>query len=84
MAINVVRTLQDYIDKMVERGQDGLALMGMKALLLDKDTTGIVALVHTQTHILSKEVYLVDRYNIAECSQIRSERNESRDLRHTR
>ena len=59
--MNIVRTVQDYIDKMVLKTDTG-DLTGMKALLLDKETTGIVSLVHSQSNILSKEVYLVERY----------------------
>jgi vacuolar protein sorting-associated protein 45 len=34
---------------------------GMKVLLLDGQTTGIVSIVYSQTEILQKEVFLVDR-----------------------
>ncbi|KAJ2826663.1 vacuolar protein sorting-associated protein 45, partial [Coemansia erecta] len=34
---------------------------GMKVLLLDRETTPMISLVSTQTYLLSKEVYLVDR-----------------------
>ncbi|KAJ2785428.1 vacuolar protein sorting-associated protein 45 [Coemansia javaensis] len=34
---------------------------GMKVLLLDRETTPIISLVSTQSYLLSKEVYLVDR-----------------------
>lgn len=34
---------------------------GMKVLMLDKDTTGMVSMVYTQSEILQKEVYLFER-----------------------
>ncbi|KAJ1730291.1 vacuolar protein sorting-associated protein 45 [Coemansia biformis] len=34
---------------------------GMKVLLLDRETTPMISLVSTQSHLLSKEVFLVDR-----------------------
>ncbi|KAJ2793073.1 vacuolar protein sorting-associated protein 45, partial [Coemansia helicoidea] len=39
---------------------------GMKVLLLDRETTPIISLVSTQSHLLSKEVYLVDRLDNAQ------------------
>jgi len=38
---------------------------GMKVLLLDKDTTGIISLVYAQSEILQKEVYLIERIDVA-------------------
>jgi vacuolar protein sorting-associated protein 45 len=47
-----------YIDRIVNG--DGKCL-GMKVLLLDAATTQIVSCVYSQTEILKKEVYLVER-----------------------
>ncbi|KXS13498.1 Sec1-like protein [Gonapodya prolifera JEL478] len=55
MALDVVKAVQNYINKFLAD------VHGMKVLLLDKDTTPIVSLVLTQSHLLSREVYLVDR-----------------------
>jgi len=53
--MNVVQAVQDYITKMITN------IPGMKVLLLDKETTGIVSMVYTQSQILQKEVYLFER-----------------------
>ncbi|MXQ96510.1 hypothetical protein E5288_WYG002721 [Bos mutus] len=45
-----------YISKMIEDSGPG-----MKVLLMDKETTGIVSMVYTQSEILQKEVYLFER-----------------------
>ena len=44
-----------YIEKMLKD------VKGMKALLLDVDTTRIVSTVYSQSEILEQEVYLVER-----------------------
>ncbi|KAJ2714512.1 vacuolar protein sorting-associated protein 45 [Coemansia spiralis] len=44
---------------------------GMKVLLLDRETTPIISLVSTQSHLLSKEVYLVDRLDNAQRDRMR-------------
>jgi vacuolar protein sorting-associated protein 45 len=44
-----------YIDKMLRD------VKGMKAMLLDVDTTRIVSTVYSQSEILEQEVYLVER-----------------------
>ncbi|KAL6067570.1 vacuolar protein sorting-associated protein 45 [Balamuthia mandrillaris] len=53
--MNVVQAIQDYITKMVE------SVSGMKVLVMDKETTGIVSLVYSQSQMLQKEVYLFER-----------------------
>jgi len=53
--MDVIQAIQDYITKMVE------SVAGMKVLIMDKDTTGIVSLVYSQSQILQKEVYLFER-----------------------
>ncbi|KAJ1511926.1 hypothetical protein HMI54_013174 [Coelomomyces lativittatus] len=52
---NLVKSVQDYITKMISEPS------GMKVLLLDTETTSIVSCSCTQSYLLSKEVYLVDR-----------------------
>ena len=53
--MNTITALQYYIDKML--GDTS----GMKVLLLDQETTPIISMVATQSHLLQKETYLVDR-----------------------
>ncbi|XP_075417180.1 vacuolar protein sorting-associated protein 45 isoform X3 [Tenrec ecaudatus] len=54
--MNVVFAVKQYISKMIEDSGPG-----MKILLMDKETTGIVSMVYTQSEILQKEVYLFER-----------------------
>jgi len=53
--MNVVKALRDYISKMVKITQ------GMKVLLLDAETSGIVSMVFSQSEVLQEEVYLFER-----------------------
>nr|KAF6398382.1 vacuolar protein sorting 45-like protein [Rousettus aegyptiacus] len=54
--MNVVFAVKQYVSKMIEDSGPG-----MKVLLMDKETTGIVSMVYTQSEILQKEVYLFER-----------------------
>ncbi|KAG0164523.1 vacuolar protein sorting-associated protein 45 [Apophysomyces sp. BC1015] len=53
--MDVIKSIQNYVNKMVDN------VPGMKALLLDTETTPIVSLVTTQSVLLTKECYLIDR-----------------------
>ncbi|KAJ2616782.1 vacuolar protein sorting-associated protein 45 [Coemansia sp. RSA 1365] len=53
--MDALKAAQHYINRIVTDTS------GMKVLLLDRETTPIISLVSTQSHLLSKEVYLVDR-----------------------
>jgi len=53
--MNVIQAIQDYITKMVSSAP------GMKCLLLDKETAGIVSMVFSQSQIIQKEVCLFER-----------------------
>ncbi|KAF9919279.1 vacuolar protein sorting-associated protein 45 [Lobosporangium transversale] len=53
--MNTITALQFYIDKMLDDTS------GMKVLLLDQETTPIISMVATQSRLLQKETYLVDR-----------------------
>ena len=53
-AFSVISTVQDYIQKMI-------SVTGMKALILDDETTLILAMVYGQSEIVAKEVFLVER-----------------------
>jgi len=53
--MDLVKTIRDYISRMLnETG-------GMKVLIVDKDTMQIVSLCFSQSEILQKEVFLVER-----------------------
>ncbi|KAJ2474583.1 vacuolar protein sorting-associated protein 45 [Coemansia sp. RSA 2131] len=53
--MDIVKAVQYYTNRIITDTSS------MKVLLLDRETTPIISLVSTQTHLLSKEVYLVDR-----------------------
>eukprot|EP01087_Luapelamoeba_hula_P003470 TRINITY_DN13278_c0_g1_i1.p1 TRINITY_DN13278_c0_g1~~TRINITY_DN13278_c0_g1_i1.p1 ORF type:complete len:564 (+),score=111.57 TRINITY_DN13278_c0_g1_i1:78-1769(+) len=53
--MDVVQAVQDYVTKMVE------SVAGMKVLIMDKETAGIVSMVYSQSAVLQKEVYLFER-----------------------
>ncbi|KAJ2722016.1 vacuolar protein sorting-associated protein 45 [Coemansia sp. Benny D115] len=53
--MDAVKAIQYYTNRIV--GDTS----GMKVLLLDRETTPIISLVSTQSFLLSKETYLVDR-----------------------
>jgi len=50
--LNPVVAIESYFEKILQ------SISGMKALLMDWETTGIIAMVMTQTKILEKEVFL--------------------------
>ncbi|GAA6019234.1 hypothetical protein JCM8202_000943 [Rhodotorula sphaerocarpa] len=53
--MDCLKAVQAYVDKAITHTR------GIKVLLLDADTTPIVSLAATQSHLLSHEVYLTDR-----------------------
>ncbi|KAJ3130695.1 vacuolar protein sorting-associated protein 45 [Physocladia obscura] len=53
--MDVVKAVQGYLAKMISD------VNGMKVLLLDSETTPIVSSAVTQSQLLAREVYLVDR-----------------------
>eukprot|EP01086_Lenisia_limosa_P009031 TRINITY_DN3202_c0_g1_i1.p1 TRINITY_DN3202_c0_g1~~TRINITY_DN3202_c0_g1_i1.p1 ORF type:complete len:542 (+),score=121.11 TRINITY_DN3202_c0_g1_i1:105-1730(+) len=53
--LDVSKSVRDYFTKILSEVQ------GMKILLVDEETTGIISMVYTQSQILEHEVYLVDR-----------------------
>ncbi|KAJ1742643.1 vacuolar protein sorting-associated protein 45 [Coemansia sp. RSA 989] len=53
--MDVLKAAQHYINRIITDTS------GMKVLLLDRETTPIISLVSTQSYLLSKEVFLVDR-----------------------
>uniref|UniRef100_A0A8C3CQB6 Vacuolar protein sorting-associated protein 45 n=1 Tax=Cairina moschata TaxID=8855 RepID=A0A8C3CQB6_CAIMO len=54
--MNAVLAVKQYVAKMIEDSGPG-----MKVLLMDRETTGVVSMVYTQSEILQKEVYLFER-----------------------
>ncbi|EGC36039.1 hypothetical protein DICPUDRAFT_32454 [Dictyostelium purpureum] len=53
--MDVILAVQEYINKMLSN------IQGMKVLVLDKETAGIVSMVYTQSKILQKEVFLFEK-----------------------
>ncbi|KAI8833728.1 Sec1-like protein [Chytridium lagenaria] len=53
--MDVIKSVQNYLNKMIQE------VSGMKVLLLDAQTTPIISVVVTQSQLLSREIYLVDR-----------------------
>ena len=51
---SVIGAVRDYVSRMVSD------VPGMKVLVMDHCTTGIVSMVYTQTQILQHEVFLID------------------------
>ena len=56
--------LRSYIERMLRE------VGGMKVLLLDAETTAIVSTVYSQSEILEKEVFLVQRLDIDRGEQL--------------
>jgi len=52
--MDVIHAIQEYVNKMLKEP-------GMKVLILDKETAGIVSMVYTQSEILQKEVFLFEK-----------------------
>ncbi|GAB00012.1 uncharacterized protein L969DRAFT_78767 [Mixia osmundae IAM 14324] len=53
--MDVLKAVQTYVTKMLAQAP------GVKVLLLDTETTPIISLASTTSHLLSHEVYLTDR-----------------------
>uniref|UniRef100_A0A7S4LBG7 Uncharacterized protein n=1 Tax=Eutreptiella gymnastica TaxID=73025 RepID=A0A7S4LBG7_9EUGL len=52
--MDVIASVRDYVHKMVSE------VVGLKALLVDKETSGMVGMVYSRSAILRKEVFLMD------------------------
>lgn len=59
--MDAVVGVRHYVEKLIADPQ----LEGMKALLLDADTTAVVSMVMSQSHILQREVFLVEPLDAA-------------------
>lgn len=64
MAMDLYATLRFYIEKMLRE------VRGMKALILDTDTTDIVSMVYSQSEILEHEVFLVEKLDTTRGEQL--------------
>ncbi|KAI9017038.1 Sec1-like protein [Gaertneriomyces semiglobifer] len=53
--MDVPKAVQNYVNKMINE------VTGMKVLLMDAETTSVISMVLTQTQLLQREVYLIDR-----------------------
>ncbi|KAI8817099.1 Sec1-like protein [Fimicolochytrium jonesii] len=53
--MDVIKAVQNYLNRMITE------VTGMKVLLMDAETTAIISMVMTQTQLLQREVYLIDR-----------------------
>jgi len=56
-SFNVVAAIKDYVNKLLSPE----CVSGMKVLLLDAHTTGIVSLVYSKSQVLAKEVFLFEK-----------------------
>ncbi|XP_060535009.1 vacuolar protein sorting-associated protein 45 [Cylas formicarius] len=54
--MNVISAVKAYVVKMTEESDPG-----MKVLLMDKETTGVISMVYGQSEIQQKEVFLLER-----------------------
>mmetsp|Transcript_27167 Transcript_27167/g.63188 ORF Transcript_27167/g.63188 Transcript_27167/m.63188 type:complete len:580 (-) Transcript_27167:181-1920(-) len=57
--------MQEYIQSMVDR------ISGMKVLILDAETLGIISMVYSQSDILQHEVFLVERIDAEQHEKMR-------------
>jgi vacuolar protein sorting-associated protein 45 len=60
LSMDLLRATRHYINKMLE------SVDGMKVLLLDAETTGLVSMAYTHSEILEKDVFLFDRLDAAD------------------
>lgn len=58
-AMNALRAIRQYFDKMLKPKDKAKEITGMKSMLLDKETKNIVGMVYAMHELLEKEVYHV-------------------------
>ncbi|KAJ3145687.1 vacuolar protein sorting-associated protein 45 [Geranomyces variabilis] len=63
--MDATKAVQNYLNKMISE------VTGMKVLLMDAETTSIISMVMTQTQLLQREVYLIDRIDNAQREKMR-------------
>uniref|UniRef100_A0A0D9YRP1 Uncharacterized protein n=1 Tax=Oryza glumipatula TaxID=40148 RepID=A0A0D9YRP1_9ORYZ len=61
--MTLITLIRDYIDRMLHD------IPGMKVLVLDPDTVGMVSVVYSQSDLLRKEVFLVETVDNASSSR---------------
>lgn len=52
---SLINIVADYFDRILQEAQ------GVKALILDEETTGMISLICSQSQILQKDVYLIEK-----------------------
>lgn len=62
--MSLLALVKSYVDKMFQ------SIAGMKVLLLDRETAGIISMVYSMSQILQKEVYLIERLDMARESML--------------
>ena len=62
---NLASKIREYVHAMLQRVQ------GMKVLLLDQETMGIISMVYSQSDILKHEVFLVEKLDSEQTEKMR-------------
>eukprot|EP00927_Polykrikos_kofoidii_P028644 TRINITY_DN24961_c0_g1_i1.p1 TRINITY_DN24961_c0_g1~~TRINITY_DN24961_c0_g1_i1.p1 ORF type:complete len:588 (-),score=109.07 TRINITY_DN24961_c0_g1_i1:645-2408(-) len=62
---SIVVGVQEYIQEMVER------VSGMKVLIVDVETVGIISMVYSQSELLQHEIFRVDRVDVDQTEKMR-------------
>ena len=57
---NVVRAVQTYVNRILRPKDKSKEVSGMKCLLLDRDTKGMVSMVFSMGELLQRDVFLVE------------------------
>lgn len=63
--MSIVEGVREYVKAMVDR------ITGMKVLILDSETVGIISMVFSQSEILEHEVFLVERIDAEQHEKMR-------------
>jgi vacuolar protein sorting-associated protein 45 len=63
--LSIVAAVQEYVQAMMDRVQ------GMKVMILDHETVGIISMVFSQSDILQHEVFLVERIDVEQIEKMR-------------
>jgi len=63
--LSIVAGVKEYVQAMVDR------ISGMKVLILDKETIGIISMVFSQSDIMQHEVFLVERIDAEQQERMR-------------
>jgi len=62
--MNLFKIVEDYFERMLEE------VPGMKCLVLDRETMGIISLICSQSQILKKNVYLIETIEKASAEKL--------------